>query len=577
MAGTQPISDLKLIAVEGPPMEPILLTVARAPYVVGRSRRSDVVLDDSQETVSRLHLRAEIVDNAWHVTDLGSKHGTKVNYDSLVKDTPHKIATNDRLRISPWTFRLVIGADPHTTEVFKISDDSQSTEHHVEKFAPLQDATQRRLDLILQAAASLSKAEDEVALAATTLDSLCAATDLARAAYVKFDPATDQVTVIASRGTGPGQEPIVYSRSLLQQAVHSSDTVVLTSGTMSGGNIGESIFVNKVATAVCSPILIDNRIVAFVYLESRASRSQPFGYRGPGSQGPVISAEAIDLCRGITRIAGLTLANIERLLTQRDNERARTELEAAREVQRMIMPPTTGTFGRIRYVMYSRPGRRVAGDLFDFFPIDPADPEGQVAVLIGDVEGKGIGAGMVMANVQAHLSRLLRTTGDPAAALNDVGRIVCGYSARADNRGRAPTFLTLWVALIDQRAGTLTAVDAGHGHALMKPSDAAEFRKPGVDPFTPLGIDADPYAPSVLPFGPGSRLLLYTDGLVEQPAPDGKHFGHDRALAVLRPSRAPDEDVESLTRALSAHAKLPPLDPNASFNDDVTVASIVFS
>jgi sigma-B regulation protein RsbU (phosphoserine phosphatase) len=258
---------------------------------------------------------------------------------------------------------------------------------------------------------------------------------------------------------------------------------------------------------------------------------------------------------------------------QHDEEQQTKDMEAARAVQRLIMPPDHGVLGAISYVVHSRPGQRVAGDLFDFIRLD----EHRAAVLIGDVEGKGIAAGMVMSNVQAHLSRLLRQTGDPGVALSEVSKLVADYSDRQGmDAGKAPTYLTLWAGVFDSKARKLTYVDAGHGHWLVRfPGRGAQ--RVEYDGGFPMGIDPTfQYKNEQLDFLPGMRVVLYTDGVVEQRSPHGGIFGLERTIATLEASGGIEDDVNLLLAALAEYASFG-AQVNLPFTDDVTVASVALA
>lgn len=566
------MQPLRLVPMGGPPIQPIVMNPAESPVVIGRSGQCNFVLKDPDETVSRRHAEFTVSGDQWTIRDLGSKHGTVVNGFRITSEQP-VLRTNDRVKIGPWPFRVIVGSEPLTTDILTLSDDRQSTEQQVQRVAvgPAQGAAQKRLDLIVKCAADMVTAEDEAALAGIALDALAAETGLPRAALIRVESESDQVQIIASRGTEPGRAP-VFSRTLLHAAA-TGETVVLNIGQGmhgSGPTYGQSIMSQGITTAVCAPIMIDDTPNAYIYLDARQVSTT--GGRPPAP----VSSETVEFCRTISRLCGLAMANLHRRRLEVDERRQRTEFEAAREVQRMIMPPPAGAFGPVSYTMFSRPGRRVAGDLFDFFPVGTG---GRFAVLIGDVEGKGVGAGMVMANVQAHLSRLLREIEHPetsiAAAIAEVSHIVAGFVTRADGRGRhAPTFLTLWAGIIDPARRRLTFVDAGHGHFLVRTSDG-RVEVPEIEHAAPLGVEPDAgYISHSIDFVPGSRLILYTDGLTEQFSPLGEQFGKTRAMTILGTSADAARDVESLINALRSHAGLTRSDTTMSFNDDVTIASV---
>ena len=99
----------------------------------------------------------------------------------------------------------------------------------------------------------------------------------------------------------------------------------------------------------------------------------------------------------------------------------------------------------------SIPAREVGGDFFNYFALD----NGQIALLVGDVAGKGVGAALLMANVQATLRARLPLERDLAALVDAIDRDV-------DERTPGGVYVTLFVGILDPRSHTLRYVNAGH-------------------------------------------------------------------------------------------------------------------
>ena len=78
------------------------------------------------------------------------------------------------------------------------------------------------------------------------------------------------------------------------------------------------------------------------------------------------------------------------------------------------------------------------------------------------------------------------------------------------------------------------------------------------------------YRAESVPFPRGSRLLVFSDGLLEQRSPEGEQFGLERACDVLRATHTPRDDVIALTRAVRDHAE------SDALSDDLTVASVAY-
>jgi sigma-B regulation protein RsbU (phosphoserine phosphatase) len=168
-----------------------------------------------------------------------------------------------------------------------------------------------------------------------------------------------------------------------------------------------------------------------------------------------------------------------------------------------------------------------------------------------------------MAMTQSQLNAQIRATGDPAAAAAAVNR----YVAERSGGGR---FVSLWVGVFDA-SGELRYVDAGHGHWL--------YAAPGQHPVKvaggrgiPLGISGDfRYTASTLNLRAGSRIFLFSDGILEQRNPTGEEFGINRLSDVVGAGGSPLEDVRMAFAATVSFAG------TASLVDDATIASIRFN
>ncbi|MET9750078.1 SpoIIE family protein phosphatase [Streptomyces ardesiacus] len=159
----------------------------------------------------------------------------------------------------------------------------------------------------------------------------------------------------------------------------------------------------------------------------------------------------------------------------------------------------------------------VGGDWFDVLPLSGA----RVALVVGDVVGHGLHAAATMGRLRTavHNFTALDLPPDELLGLLDelVGRI--DQDETADD-GTAPvTGATCLYAIYDPVAGSCVIARAGHPPpALIGPDGTVEF--PEVPPGPPLGLGGLPFETTELRLAEGSRLVLYTDGLVEDRAHD---------------------------------------------------------
>lgn len=200
--------------------------------------------------------------------------------------------------------------------------------------------------------------------------------------------------------------------------------------------------------------------------------------------------------------------------------------ELATTLQEMFLPPTAldiPGFDIAGVYRAAGDGAEVGGDFYDVFPTG----QNSHAILLGDVSGKGASAAIVTALVR-HVVRaeLLRGAG-PAAALT-----VAHHAVRHAHPER---FCTAVVACLDGEAadgGDWCVASAGHHLPLV--TDGHRIEAVGVTG-TILGLlDSIDVEDVTFSLGAGQRMVLYTDGITEARAPDGRFFGDEGLQAVLR-------------------------------------------
>ncbi len=218
-----------------------------------------------------------------------------------------------------------------------------------------------------------------------------------------------------------------------------------------------------------------------------------------------------------------------------EKEHLAHELELAREIQESLLPARFVEVGPLTVRATFQPAAEVGGDYFDIFPL----ADNRLVVAIGDVAGHGLSTGLLMASLKSSVAALVHEGyrgGDLIAKVN--GLLM--------EHGQRRTLVTLAVIEIDLVAGRLEIANAGHPPAfLLAPEGGAEELLAGS---MPMGSRLCRPVIITHPFPVGSRLLLYSDGLVEAWSPDGEPFGYQRLEQSLE--RAPDHGGDRLTAVI---------------------------
>ncbi|NDJ77091.1 MAG: PP2C family protein-serine/threonine phosphatase, partial [Chloroflexi bacterium] len=202
-------------------------------------------------------------------------------------------------------------------------------------------------------------------------------------------------------------------------------------------------------------------------------------------------------------------------------ERLERELELARQVQQSVLPRTFPAVPGYGFSARSEPARQVGGDLFDVFVLDDA----HFGVVIADVSDKGMPAALYMALTRSLLLAEAHRELSPHAVLVSVNRLLLEL-------GEPDMFVTVFYGVVERLTQRMTYARAGHDRPFL-------LRGPEV---TTLGgegnmlglLDNLFLTEETIVLRPDDRLVLYTDGMTDVEAPDGRLFDLDQFQSLLR-------------------------------------------
>ena len=190
------------------------------------------------------------------------------------------------------------------------------------------------------------------------------------------------------------------------------------------------------------------------------------------------------------------------------------EVQAARDVQQYLIPAHLPATPGFSITSEYRPAREVGGD---FFQVLPDSTDGSLLLVIGDVAGKGIQAGMLATLIVGAVRTAASFTSDPA-------RILALLNERLIGRG-----LVTCLALYIEQDGNATLVNAGHLPPYLNGKELP------VEGSLPLGaVSGIPFPAMRFTLEADDALMLMTDGVVEAQKADGPLFGFDRIAAMLQ-------------------------------------------
>ena len=236
------------------------------------------------------------------------------------------------------------------------------------------------------------------------------------------------------------------------------------------------------------------------------------------------------------------------------------ELHIARNIQMSMLPKTFPPFpdrADIDIFAQLTPAKEVGGDLYDFYIRD-----GKLFFCIGDVNGKGVPATLVMTVTRALFRSESAHESDPARIVSHMNEVI------TDNN-EAMLFVTFFIGVLDLPTGRLRYCNGGHNAPLTINGDEVHFLN--VTPNLPIGIDATwKYQAQETMMPNGASIFLYTDGLSEAENKQHTLYGDEQIAETLRyaPNCSPQELIALMNDDVTRHAD------GAEQSDDLTMLCV---
>lgn len=235
----------------------------------------------------------------------------------------------------------------------------------------------------------------------------------------------------------------------------------------------------------------------------------------------------------------VAIANNELTVELRSKQRTDRELEIASEIQLQLLPRKCPEIEGVEMAARCKTANKVGGDYYDFIRTDydrnenneTSEPNTSVpwSIVIGDVMGKGVPAGLIMTMTRGMLRAEVLNRNSPSRILEHLNRVM--YSDLEDTK----RLVTLFYSEYDPSTKILSYSNAVHNPPLLwqaKTKTIQELDTWGVM----LGIDRDSkYEDAKVQLAPGDTLVYYTDGFTDAADRDGKRFGEDdRFIAAVK-------------------------------------------
>jgi len=343
----------------------------------------------------------------------------------------------------------------------------------------------------------------------------------------------DELVIRANKGEG------FRISSAVRDRVIKGDSVLVRDTSLDDAfRERRSIVEQHVRTLMAVPLQTKDRVIGLIYVDSPGLIRE-------------FSRDDLSLLTVMANIAAIRIEHARFAEMEQARQLMARELEQAAEIQRSFLPSVAPQVQGLDLAGHNAACRTVGGDYYDFF----AYPSGRVAMVLGDVSGKGMPASLLMMGLQARVQALIDEPSCLGEAMTRINRITSANCPR--NR-----FISFFMCILDSSTGELIYANAGHNPPIIVRSDGTHQVLEGGGPV--LGIlSMIEYQEYKVQINKGDIFAIYSDGVTEAATPKDEEFETENLAKVLATysSRCAAEIIEEVNKALTAWtAGAPPAD-----------------
>jgi len=528
--------------------------VEGAEMVVGRDPTADIVV--GERSVSRKHCRMIGSADGVDVLDLDSANGV-YSGGRAVK----KISITEGEEVQIGMAHLRVSKIPNRTGMIPIQGlmdtivghDDPSTSSVSDSTRSVLDASKTaykalekdRLALLIEAGKSLSQPVEVEELLERIMDHLFEILKVRRAVIVLQEDDGRLAPRCLRPQTEERELSDVASQSILRKVMESGTPQIIDDAQLDTGfNMAKSILAANIKAAICAPMTSQDRVIGALYADY------------PG-RAQLYRRSDLDFFGAFASLSAVALDNARMQKELREREREKRDMQIAAEIQLGLLPDDNLDAPGFEMDWAYFPSKQIGGDFYDCTLVD----DHKIALVLGDVSGKSVGAALFMARLVSFLRATMPENPAPGAVLTKTNALL-------GERSNSVMFATACYMVISREDLTLRYASAGHLPVLVLEQGTDEFVELGSTGI-PLGVVAGyVYEGRDIPVAVGSLIVLYTDGITEARNQDGEQYGLDALKRRVLECR--DQPVKEITRVLKDEATA--WSQDASFTkDDIAV------
>jgi sigma-B regulation protein RsbU (phosphoserine phosphatase) len=471
---------------------------------IGRAEGNDFAFP-ADDTLSRRHLAVEPDGAGWAVEDLGSRNGTFLDGQRLVGRAPLQVGGT--VQAGGLRLRIESGEPDFSHTVVFVpegaADRSRSIRQTLVQVVDAAGLGAARTRILIDAGRELAGHRPLAELFPQILRMAMEASQASRGILLTLEDGN--LTPRASMG---GRFEI--SRTVRDLVIEKRESLLIEDASMDQAlREAKSIVFQQVRSLMAVPLQTKDRVIGLIYVDS-PQIIRPF------------TPEDLSLLTVLANVAAVRIEHARLLEVEQAERLFARDLEQAAEIQRSLLPREAPKCEGLALDAQTVPCRTVGGDFYDYLRLN----DGRLAVLVGDVAGKGLPAALMMSGIQARLQVLAEFSSDPGELATRLNRLVAAT-------GPGNRFVTLFLLVIDPVTGQFTYANAGHNPPyLLRATDDMETLSDGGPVLGILrGITYQSVAGQM---NAGDRLALFSDGITEARSAAEEELGEERLIAWLR-------------------------------------------
>jgi len=525
VAGAVQTYHLRELLIHTPDGKTRALPLENDRYTLGRSSANELCYSEDAG-LSRQHLVIERNGDTWTVRDLNSKNGTFVNGERITNPVP--LGPNDRITAGHLALEFAekVTSAPSNTVIFVegaaqaavVSTTAQtslqgllSEEKHIEGGPQMRALIRAGREL----AGNMPLADLFNLIMTLSIEAVGAARG------VLMTVEGDQLVVQSARGEGFRISSMVRDRVIKEKT-----SLLVRDARLDEAFAGrQSIVQQQIRSMLAVPLQTDDRVIGLIYLDSPHFVHE-------------FTKDDLNLLTVMANVAAIRIEHTRLAEVEQAERVLARDLQQAAVIQQGLLPTTAPVVPGVDLAGYNAACRTVGGDYYDFISY----PDGRVAMLVGDVAGKGMPAALLMSSLQARVQVLFDDPTNLAALVTRLNRIITTNCP-------ANRFISFFIAVLDPKSNELVYVNAGHNPPLLVHCNGSLQKLEGTGLI--LGIlPIAQYEQQTCRLEPGDVVVLFSDGVTEAVRPDtDEEFGEDRlakALAELK-----DESAQAIIEAIN--------------------------